>query len=387
MFCLGAACGRAEAFWIREMSIILRATGAWHPFVPAAALLLSAVLSTCAEAVQDIMLQTKAGKIVTGLVDDVSGVGTLGTRVYGRQFLLVSGSFRASNPGFYALRTGNPNMPTGAAGFPAMHDVNFDLLPMTIGTVSSNLFFWDGSNANGGDFDASDVNFVSPAAGVNWTQFDDNFSPFVAAGTNQLVPGGLIDRTSDDVWPDGIDSGTLHSHLAMQVDDSDGNTGTQPPAGIYMIAWQARSVGFETSDPFFLVMRSPTISDEARDAAVDWVEDQLNIPGDYNKNGVVDGADYVLWRKSNGQSGMGLAADGDGSLHVDQGDYTFWRQRFGNASQLIVSNSSGAGSALGAIGVPELGVAPLILMASWGAAYFRSRTRKKFSRISESGAI
>ena len=29
-----------------------------------------------------------------------------------------------------------------------------------------------------------------------------------------------------------------------------------------------------------------------------WVEQQLNIPGDYNHNGVVDAADYVVWRKA-----------------------------------------------------------------------------------------
>ena len=35
------------------------------------------------------------------------------------------------------------------------------------------------------------------------------------------------------------------------------------------------------------------------------------IAGDYNKNGVVNAADYVVWRNSMGQTGWGLAADGD----------------------------------------------------------------------------
>jgi hypothetical protein len=354
-------------------------SAARHTLVLPAALLLSVVYSTKAAAVEDIMLQIAGEKIVTGIVDDQTGVGTLRTRVYGRQFQLVSGSFRASNPGFFGLRTGDPGMPPGALGFPADHDINFDLLPMTIDDVSSNLFYWDGSDANGGGVDVSDVNFVAPTTGVSWTQFDDTFSPYVAAGTDQFVTAGLIDRTSADIWPDAFDSGTFHAHLAMLVNDSDSNSGTQPPAGIYMIAWQARSVGFETSDPFFLAMRSPTISDAVRDVAVDWVEQQLNIPGDYDQNGEVDAADYVLWRQTNGQSGAELAADGDGNQQVNHDDYTFWRQRFGNKSQLITSNAPGASSSVGqgSRQIPEPAVAPLILLSAlaWGS-FIRPRQLK-----------
>jgi hypothetical protein len=362
---------RAEAFWITAMSIILQSNAARRQLVLLAALLLSAILSTRAAAVQDMMLQTKNGKIVTGIVDDTSGVGTLGTRVYGRQFLLVSGSFRASNPGFFALRTGDPGMPPGAEGFPSTHDVNFDLLPMTIGTVSSNLLYWDGSNANGGDIDVSDVNLVLPAAGVSWTEFDDSpsHSPYIASGTNQFVPGGLIDQTSDDVWPDGIDSGTLHAHLAMIVNDNDGNSGTQPPPGVYMIAFQARSVGFQTSDPFFLVMRSPTITDAVRDAAVDWVQQQLIVPGDYNQNGVVDAADYAVWRKTlnSSASPAGSGADGNGNGTIEAGDYTFWRERFGQASRLIVNTGSAAGfsESVASGSVPEPSTLWMFLICGW----------------------
>jgi hypothetical protein len=318
------------------MTTIFQIKSALHASVLPAALLLSAVMSTNAAAVEDVMLQTMGGKIVTGLVDDQTGVGTLGTRVYGRQFQLVSGSFRASNPGFFGLRTADPRMPSGAAGFSANHDLSFDLLPMTNTDLSSNLFYWDGSDANGGEVDISDVNFVVPTAGVSWTQFDDNFSPYTVNATNQLVPGGLIDRTSTDIWADGIDSGTFHSHLAMLVNDSDGNSSTTPPAGIYLISWQARSMGFEASDPFFFVMRSPTISDAVRDVAVDWVEDNIEmlvspigLPGDYNDDGSVDAADYVVWRNSFGQTGPDLVADGDASGTVDTRDYELWRANFG----------------------------------------------------------
>jgi hypothetical protein len=53
-------------------------------------------------------------------------------------------------------------------------------------------------------------------------------------------------------------------------------------------------------------------------------------PGDYNDDTTVDAADYVIWRKSQGQSATFFGgADGDGSGLVDDADYELWRRRFG----------------------------------------------------------
>jgi hypothetical protein len=77
----------------------------------------------------------------------------------------------------------------------------------------------------------------------------------------------------------------------------------------------------------------------------------FNVPagpsGDYNHNGVVDGADYVVWRNQKGQTGSGLAADGNGDNVVNDADYTYWRARFGNMS------GSGSGDLLNGSAVPE----------------------------------
>jgi fibronectin-binding autotransporter adhesin len=64
------------------------------------------------------------------------------------------------------------------------------------------------------------------------------------------------------------------------------------------------------------------------------------VPGDYNGNGLVDGADYVLWR-----NGGPLQNEVDSPGTVNAQDYTEWRARFGN--------TSGSGSTLGAAAVPE----------------------------------
>jgi glucose/arabinose dehydrogenase len=60
--------------------------------------------------------------------------------------------------------------------------------------------------------------------------------------------------------------------------------------------------------------------------------------GDYNGDGAVDSADYIVWRNSLGQSGANLPADGDGNGFVNQLDYDFWRARYGKTV------ASGAGA-------------------------------------------
>lgn len=79
------------------------------------------------------------------------------------------------------------------------------------------------------------------------------------------------------------------------------------------------------------------------------------IPGDYNQNGVVDAADYVVWRNALGTA-VALPNEGSGvtpgSVTVE--DYNFWRSKFGN--------TSGAGSVAGAA-VPEPACWTLALLA------------------------
>ena len=56
------------------------------------------------------------------------------------------------------------------------------------------------------------------------------------------------------------------------------------------------------------------------------------VVGDFNPDGVVDAADYIVWRATLGSSVASYTgADGDGSGLVDMGDYEIWRSHFGNA--------------------------------------------------------
>ncbi len=87
------------------------------------------------------------------------------------------------------------------------------------------------------------------------------------------------------------------------------------------------------------------------------------IEGDYNHNGVVDAADYVVWRDTFGQTGPDLAADGYNDEVIDEIDYFIWRSDFGNTA----STGSSVGS-LAAVPEPAtlslLGLAGLVWCAS-----------------------
>jgi len=51
------------------------------------------------------------------------------------------------------------------------------------------------------------------------------------------------------------------------------------------------------------------------------------LGGDFNQDGVVDSADYIVWRKTLG-SELYLAADASRSGMVDVADYEYWRANF-----------------------------------------------------------
>jgi beta-glucanase (GH16 family) len=98
---------------------------------------------------------------------------------------------------------------------------------------------------------------------------------------------------------------------------------------------------------------------------VDYVrvwQKQTGLIGDYNGDGIVNSADYTVWRDSLGQSGINLPADGSGNGTVDQADYDMWAANYGKTS-------AGAGAGVVA---PEpssiaLAVVALASLLGWNA--------------------
>jgi hypothetical protein len=80
---------------------------------------------------------------------------------------------------------------------------------------------------------------------------------------------------------------------------------------------------------------------------------------DYNRDGVVDAADYTVWRDTLGST-TNLLADGNGNEMIDADDYEVWKLHFGVT---VLGFAAGSG-ALDVIAVPEPATCLLLLLAA-----------------------
>jgi hypothetical protein len=79
---------------------------------------------------------------------------------------------------------------------------------------------------------------------------------------------------------------------------------------------------------------------------------------DFNGNGTVDAADYVVWRKNEGLAGTGaqMTGDANGDMNVDAADYSIWRATFATSVPASGSNIDSVAA------VPEPGTAMLVVL-------------------------
>lgn len=104
------------------------------------------------------------------------------------------------------------------------------------------------------------------------------------------------------------------------------------------------------------------------------VTNSVPLSGDYNRDGSVDAADYLVWRNSQGDVGYQLWADGSGNGRIEAADYEVWRAHFGT-----VINRAAAGAGHSGIAVPETGTTLLLvcLACTWAMSRGRRGGRRK----------
>jgi T5SS/PEP-CTERM-associated repeat protein len=150
-----------------------------------------------------------------------------------------------------------------------------------------------------------------------------------SAGTLKIEIGGAYPSQYDQlnvVSGSAMLGGTLDVSL---IDPTGGTNVYSPNAGD---VFHVVTVGGTVTTPEWLAL--PTL----RGGLVWWIGTPnphsldlgvAGVLGDYNLNGVVDDADYVIWRKWLNQPTWSLRADGNGNGYIDIGDYEVWRAHFG----------------------------------------------------------
>jgi hypothetical protein len=171
-----------------------------------------------------------------------------------------------------------------------------------------------------------EINFTGPgsitvdSAGINVYRQDEN----------SIWTGG--DPVSyQDLWAAGIlKANGLTGKMGVTWGDSMDNPITLQQADF---------------DTFFSVTGTPGMDNYKLTSLIEGLA-AVGVTGDYNNNGVVDAADYVLWRD-------GGTLQNDPTPGVQPGDYNVWRANFGKTAS--------PGAALSAA-VPEPATGLMLLM-------------------------
>ncbi|HEX2475490.1 MAG TPA: matrixin family metalloprotease [Lacipirellulaceae bacterium] len=177
--------------------------------------------------------------------------------------------------------------------------------------------------------DPSDVDFVSIANHldsdffsfeVNWPMSLNAVLMPRGGSFSQGIPGGQQSQVN----------ASADNDLRMTVFDSDGVTvlasaddaaAGEPEvlAGVYL----------PTAGQYFVQVTGSSDAVQLYQLDLSLMAARLHVPGDYNGDGIVDAADYVVWRKSLAEIGLGLAADVNQDSIVDGADYGAWRRNYG----------------------------------------------------------
>jgi hypothetical protein len=190
-----------------------------------------------------------------------------------------------------------------------------------VGTVGASV------NASGGT--------VAPGNSPGMLTIDGNYNQG-SGGTLAIEIGSTqaeVDYDVLNILGDASLAGTLSVSLIDGFTPSGGNT-----FKVLTASGELTDLGLTLGGP------DAGLFSMSIDAANDWImlmTAGAGLAGDYSGNGVVDAADYTIFRDNLGGDSAVLNGNGSGAATVVQADYDLWKQNFG---------SSGTGSSAA---VPE----------------------------------
>lgn len=122
--------------------------------------------------------------------------------------------------------------------------------------------------------------------------------------------------------PQSSELGTHQHPIAYLLDNI-----PQAEFGAYGFFARLTSPNYQASEPF-LVALNHSLSHEEYQLAAKAINAAASLPGDFNGDEAVDGADFLAWQRSFGST-TELAADGSLNGTIDADDLAIWKQNFG----------------------------------------------------------
>ncbi|TWT75527.1 hypothetical protein Pla123a_30370 [Posidoniimonas polymericola] len=212
---------------------------------------------------------------------------------------------------------------------------------------------------------------VDPADGqaqlVNDSSFDINLDGYWISSVSGSLQGGNGDWNS-------LDDQNAAGGAWTEANPTANNLVELQAQGDTMLAAGARyNLGtlFDTAGEQDLVLRYLFPEDETftRFGAVDYRAVDGGLTGDYNGDGVVNAADYTVWRDADGSSvPPGTGADGSGDGLVNGADYDLWVANYGA--------SVGASVVTTPTATPEPSALVVLLFVSAAACNARMRASR-----------
>jgi hypothetical protein len=133
----------------------------------------------------------------------------------------------------------------------------------------------------------------------------------------------VVDMTGPD--PSVAGDGLNFMRLRAQQGLADHTDGTPIENFYWEIRWVFQGGNTPETGQIQMVIDNVRLCD-----TLDCTPNPPGLAGDYNDNGTVDAADYVVWRKN--LNGTSLPNETASPGFVDMADYTEWRAHFGNSS-------------------------------------------------------
>jgi hypothetical protein len=180
----------------------------------------------------------------------------------------------------------------------------------------------------------------------------------------QFAIDSVADAGGQDVSMGGFTSSTTYLFVGKISGNGSGANTLQAsifPTGSVVanftdpgFQWMLTANGSLGFDPAISALQFTTRAESNYTVSNIWIGNAATLlpptrtsQGDFNQDGIVEASDYTVWRKSLGQTGANMPADGNGNNQIDSDDLLTWRFHFGQ-------NLAGAGSGLDSpAGVPE----------------------------------